>query len=65
MIAKDVLNIPVGDELLGRVINPLGVPLDSLGALYASACTPIINAPISALKRGLIDEVFSVGVKKV
>ena len=65
MIAKEGLNIPVGDELLGRVINPLGVPLDSLGALYASACTPIINAPISALKRGLIDEVFSVGVKSI
>lgn len=65
MIAKEGLNIPVGDELLGRVINPLGVPLDNLGGIYASACTPIINAPISALKRGLIDEVFSVGVKSI
>lgn len=65
MIAKEGLHIPVGDELLGRVINPLGVPLDNLGTLHASACTPIINAPISALKRGLIDEVFSVGVKSI
>ncbi|RDU62219.1 flagellar protein export ATPase FliI [Helicobacter sp. MIT 14-3879] len=64
-IAKEGLNIPVGEGLLGRVINPLGIPLDNKGNLNASACTPIISTPISALKRGLINEVFSVGVKSI
>ncbi|RDU72895.1 flagellar protein export ATPase FliI [Helicobacter aurati] len=65
MIAKEGLHIPVGKELLGRVINPLGIPLDNLGALHTNTHTPIISAPISALKRGLIDEIFSVGVKSI
>ncbi len=63
IIAKEGLKVPVGEELLGRVINPLGVPLDSKGALNTEISVPIINAPISAMKRGLINEVFSVGVK--
>ncbi|STQ86421.1 flagellar protein export ATPase FliI [Helicobacter muridarum] len=65
MIAKEGLRIPVGHELLGRAINPLGIPLDSLGILKTKHYAPIINAPISALKRGLINEVFSVGVKTI
>lgn len=64
-LSKEGLHIPVGRELLGRVINPLGVPLDDKGRLNASGCMPIISSPISALKRGLIDEVFSVGVKSI
>ena len=65
LMSKKGLRLPVGEEILGRVINPLGVPLDGLGDLHASFSTPIINAPISALKRGLINEIFSVGVKSI
>lgn len=64
-IYKEGLNIPVGQELLGRVINPLGVPLDEKGEIFASDMAPIVAPPISALKRGLINEVFSVGVKSI
>ncbi|MDD6055978.1 MAG: flagellar protein export ATPase FliI [Helicobacter sp.] len=59
------LQIPVGPELLGRVINPLGEPIDGKGAILASATMPIIRPPIAAMKRGIIDEVFSVGVKSI
>src|SRR5438270_3037540 len=31
-----ILNIPVGDGLLGRVVNPLGEPIDGKGALGAT-----------------------------
>ncbi|PAF43495.1 flagellar protein export ATPase FliI [Helicobacter sp. 11S02629-2] len=65
MIHKEGLNMPVGDGLLGRVINPLGKPLDNLGDIKIDAHVPIISQPISALKRGLIDEVFSVGVRSI
>lgn len=65
IIAKEGLHIPVGNGLLGRVINPLGAPLDDKGNLNTQAHVPIISPPISALKRGLIDEVFSVGVKSI
>jgi len=59
------LNIPVGSSLLGRVVDPFMRPIDGKGPLKASKLTPIIKAPIAAMKRGMIDEVFSVGVKSI
>ena len=59
------LNIPVGRSLLGRVVDPFMKPIDGKGALTASTLTPIIKAPIAAMKRGMIDETFSVGVKSI
>ncbi|MGP1579681.1 MAG: flagellar protein export ATPase FliI [Wolinella sp.] len=59
------LQIPVGDGLLGRVVNPLGEPIDGKGEILSSEYAPIIKSPIAAMKRGMIDEVFSVGVKSV
>ena len=59
------LQIPVGLELLGRVINPLGEHIDGKGELRAEGLMPIIRQPIAAMKRGMIDEVFSVGVKSI
>lgn len=59
------LQIPIGPELLGRVINPLGEPIDGKGILKAEGVMPIIRPPIAAMRRGMIDEVFSVGVKSI
>jgi len=59
------MNIPVGDALLGRVVDPFMRPIDDKGAVNTSKLAPIIKAPIAAMKRGMIDEVFSVGVKSI
>ncbi len=59
------LNIPVGDALLGRVVDPFMRPIDGSGAINNTELSPIIKAPIAAMKRGMIDEVFSVGVKSI
>ena len=59
------LQIPVGKHILGRVVNPLGEPIDGKGALNATAATPLMRSPIGALKRGLIDEVFEEEVKSI
>jgi len=59
------LNIPVGEALLGRVVDPFMRPIDGGEALTQTRLTPIIKAPIEAMKRGMIDEVFSVGVKSI
>ena len=59
------MNIPVGPELLGRVVDPFMRPIDGKGAINTSKLSPIIKAPIAAMKRGMIDEVFSVGVKSI
>ena len=59
------MNIPVGSSLLGRVVDPFMRPIDGKGSINASKLSPIIKAPIAAMKRGMIDEVFSVGVKSI
>jgi len=59
------MNIPVGEELLGRVVDPFMRPIDDKGVISTSKLSPIIKAPIPAMKRGMIDEVFSVGVKSI
>lgn len=57
--------IPVGDNLLGRVVDPFMKPKDGKGSIYTNDFVPIMRAPIDAMKRGLIDEIFSVGVKTI
>jgi len=59
------MSIPVGKELLGRVVNPFMEPIDNSGAIHLDNYYPIMKAPISPLKRGLIDKVFSTGVKSI
>ncbi len=59
------LNIPVGDALLGRVVDPFMRPIDGKGPIESAKLSPIIKAPIAAMKRGMIDEVFGVGVKSI
>nr|WP_321267234.1 flagellar protein export ATPase FliI [uncultured Sulfurimonas sp.] len=59
------MNIPVGQALLGRVVDPFMRPIDDKGSINTTKMSPIIKAPIAAMKRGMIDEVFSVGVKSI
>jgi flagellum-specific ATP synthase len=59
------LNIPVGKALLGRIVDPFMRPIDGKGPIHSPKFSPIIKAPIAAMKRGMIDEVFSVGVKSI
>ncbi|EQC2260219.1 flagellar protein export ATPase FliI [Campylobacter coli] len=59
------IQIGVSDELLGRVVDPFMRPKDGKGAIEATKYMPIMRAPIDAMKRGLIEEVFPVGVKTI
>lgn len=59
------MNIPVSNSLLGRVVDPFMRPIDGKGTISNSKLSPIIKAPIAPMKRGMIDEVFSVGVKSI
>ena len=64
-IDEEGLTIPVSDALLGRVVDPLMRPKDGKGEIPGGTPMPIIRAPIDAMKRGLIEEKFSVGVKTI
>ncbi|EIT2865793.1 flagellar protein export ATPase FliI [Campylobacter jejuni] len=59
------MQIGVSDELLGRVVDPFMRPKDGKGAIEVTKYIPIMRAPIDAMKRGLIEEVFPVGVKTI
>ncbi|ALV65652.1 flagellar protein export ATPase FliI [Campylobacter fetus] len=59
------MSIPVGESLLGRVVDPFMNPKDSKGMIEATTYVPIMQTPIPAMKRGLINEPFSVGVKTI
>ncbi|HJV88686.1 MAG TPA: FliI/YscN family ATPase [Holophagaceae bacterium] len=57
--------IPVGEELLGRVIDPLGRPLDGGPELKLSHFAPLQGQPRNPMKRRPIREPLSVGVRVV
>lgn len=62
---SEVLSIPVGDNFLGRVINPLGQPIDGLGAIDAEADRVLeLQAP-SVLQRQPVNEPLSTGIKAI
>lgn len=57
--------IEVGPSLLGRVVDPFMNPIDGKGPIVSEHMEPIMKAPIPAMKRGMIDEPFGVGVKTI
>ena len=59
------MQISVGRGLLGRVVDPFMKPLDEKGEIVGEAMVSMIQEPIAPLKRGMIDEPFSVGVKSI
>ena len=58
------LQVQVGDELLGKTLDGLGVPIDGT-TLHTSGTYPVVAEPPDPLMRKLIDEVLPLGVKAV
>jgi flagellum-specific ATP synthase len=59
------LRVQVGMELVGRVLNGLGEPIDDRGRIKSETTYPVTNQPPSPLKRKRITEVLQVGVKAI
>ncbi len=57
--------IPVGDALLGRVLDASGRPLDELGELGATATAPIYGPPVPALDRPRVAEPMTTGIRAI
>lgn len=58
-----VMDVAVGDELLGRVIDPLGLPLDGGATLHAKQRLPIERPAASIMDRAPVTEPLQTGVK--
>ncbi len=63
--AGSALMVPVGDELLGRVISGIGVPLDGKGDIFTKHKYPVTSEPINPLERTVIDRPLSVGIRAI
>jgi flagellum-specific ATP synthase len=59
------LRVPVGDDLLGRVLDGLGRPMDDGPALASRETYPNLASPPSAMKRTMIEEPFQTGVRSI
>jgi flagellum-specific ATP synthase len=59
------VNVPVGDGLLGRVINAFGVPLDDAPITRADKEYPLYSQPLNPLKRAPIRQVMETGIKSI
>lgn len=61
----ECLRVPVGNSLLGRVINGLGEPIDDTGPLHGAGHYPVIAPPPNALQRTMIERPFETGVRAI
>ena len=59
------LSVPAGPELLGRVVNGIGLPMDGKGPLEADGRVSIENAAPNALERQMIERPFTTGVRAI
>jgi F-type H+/Na+-transporting ATPase subunit alpha len=57
----DVARIPVGESLLGRIVDPLGRPLDEKGRLQAERTEPIERPAPGIIERELVTEPLETG----
>ena len=57
--------LPVGEGMLGRVVDAAGRPLDGLGPLSFELEVPLSRAPINPLTRAPIKDVLDVGVRAI
>ena len=61
----DLLEIPVGDELLGRIVDPLGNPLDGKGDINASSKRPAEFKAPGVVQRQPVIEPMQTGIKAI
>lgn len=58
-------HLPVGDALLGRVVDGAGNPLDDLGKIDSTQSAPLNTRPMNPLMRAPIEEILDVGVRAI
>ena len=60
-----VASVPVGEALLGRVVNPLGIAIDGKGAVEASAYYPVEAPAPSVIQRSPVNKPLETGILSI
>ena len=60
-----ILEVPVGRELLGRVVNALGQPIDGKGDIKTYATSPIEKIAPGVIERQSVDQPLQTGLKSI
>ena len=58
-----LLEVPVGDEIIGRVVNPLGQPIDGMGKISSTKTRPIERKATGVMSRKSVNEPLQTGIK--
>ncbi len=62
---KRVVSMPVGEAMLGRVINPLGQPLDGRGVIKTDKISPLERKALGVIQRQPVKQPLQTGIKAV
>ncbi len=60
-----VVSIPVGEAMLGRVVNPLGIPVDGKGPIETSKLLPVERKALGVIQRQPVKQPLQTGLKAV
>ncbi len=60
-----IMEVPVGEELLGRVVNSLGQPIDGLGPVQTTKARPIESQAPGVMDRKSVHEPLQTGIKSI
>ena len=61
----NILEVPVGEELLGRVVNSLGEPIDNNGPITSANKSPIEKIAPGVIERKSVDQPVQTGLKSI
>jgi F-type H+-transporting ATPase subunit alpha len=62
---KRVTSIPVGEEMLGRVVNPIGIPIDGKGPINTEKYLPIERKALGVIQRQPVKEPLQTGITPI
>ncbi|MFL3050265.1 MAG: F0F1 ATP synthase subunit alpha [Candidatus Neomarinimicrobiota bacterium] len=60
-----VVEVPIGEAMLGRVVNPLGQPIDGKGPIESTETLPIERKAFGVLQRQPVKEPLQTGLKSI
>ena len=60
-----VVEVPVGKEMLGRIVNPLGQPIDGKGPINTSESLPVERKALGVMARSPVNQPLQTGIKAI